>query len=462
MKITQLINQPFMHSDIAKRFSDRLFVQAMLDFELAIIEVREYHSLIPAGILQQTKEALAIDLFDIDKIGKQTYLGGNAAIPFIALAKALLPQEIKPYFHQTVTSQDVIDTAMMMMLKPALKRINDDLLDVLQACAILIESHRATPMAGRTLLQQALPITFGVKASQWAASLIAVMQNLTQLEHSDFYLQWGGPVGVSNEENERYELPQQVATLLGLSLPLLPWHTNRQPIHALASGLDACAGAMENIVEDIALMCQSELGELAEPAIEGMGGSSSMPHKRNPVLCALIKTATLRMHGHLSVISNTTAQPFERALGQWHASWMPLMEGVALVAGAADYLKTLLQGLRVYPDRMAANLDLNSDAYLVEPLKRHFSDRQEQIYPLIEQASQQAHREHKGFVQTFFEITTEFEFTTELLVDNSDNDTNELAILLSPLTYCGAADRQCQLTLQAIKATISNSSRINK
>lgn len=455
MKVTQLINQPFIHSEIAKSFSDRLFVQAMLDFELAIIAVRDHHSLIPAGILQQTKEALAIDLFDIDKIGAQTYLGGNAAIPFIAQAKALLPQEIKPYFHQTVTSQDVIDTAMMMMLKPALKRINDDLLDVLQACAILIENHHATPMAGRTLLQQALPITFGVKASQWAASLIAVMQNLMQLEHSGFYLQWGGPVGVSNEENERHELPQRVAKLLGLSLPLLPWHTNRQPIHALASRLDACAGAMENIVEDIALMCQSELGELAEPAIEGMGGSSSMPHKRNPVLCALIKTATLRMHGHLSVISNTTAQPFERALGHWHASWMPLMEGVALVAGGADYLKTLLQGLQVHPERMAANLDLNSDAYLIEPLKRYFLDRQEQIYPLIEQASQQAHREHKGFVQTFLAILAEQPIVC-------DDNKNELATVLSPLTYCGAADRQCQLTLQAIKATISNSLSINR
>ena len=456
MKVTQLINQPFIHSDIAKSFSDRLFVQAMLDFEMAIIEVREYHSLIPAGILQQTKEALAIDLFDIDEIGAQTYLGGNAAIPFIAQAKALLPQDIKPYFHQTVTSQDVIDTAMMMMLKPALQRINNDLIDVLQACAVLIENHRATPMVGRTLLQQALPITFGAKVSQWAASLLAVLPNLIQLEQAGFYLQWGGPVGVGNEENERYELPQQVATLLGLSLPLLPWHTNRQPIHALASGLDACAGAMENIVEDIALMCQSELDELAEPAIEGMGGSSSMPHKRNPVLCALIKTATLRMHGHLSVISNTTAQPFERALGQWHASWMPLMEGVALVAGAANHLKMLLQGLQVHPERMAANLDLNSDAYLTEPLKRHFLEHQEQIYPLIEQASRRAHKEHKGFVQTFCEITT------ERVMGDSANDSNELATLLSPLTYCGAADRQCQLTLQAIKTIVANSSSINK
>ncbi|MGM8909017.1 lyase family protein [Psychrobacter sp. 1U1] len=456
MKITQLINQPFMHTNTVEHFSDRLFVQAMIDFELAIIEAREGHSLIPAGILQQTKEALTIDLFDIDEIGAQTYLGGNAAIPFVAQAKTLLPQDIKPYFHQTVTSQDVIDTAMMMMLKPALKRINNDLTDILQACAILIESHRATPMAGRTLLQQALPITFGVKASQWAASLIAVLPNLMQLEQAGFYLQWGGPVGVSNEENERYKLPQQVATLLGLSLPLLPWHTNRQPIHALASGLDACACAMENIVEDIALMCQSELGELAEPAIEGMGGSSSMPHKRNPVLCALIKTATLRMHGHLSVISNTTAQPFERALGQWHASWMPLMEGTALLAGAANYLKTLLQGLQVYPKRMAANLDLNSDAYLIEPLRYHFLEHQEQIYPLINQASEQAHKEHKGFVKTFFETITHSS------IQISDHDSNELATLLSPLTYCGAADKQCQLIIQAIESIVAKPTSINK
>ena len=449
MHITQLINQPFVHPDIAQDFSDRLFVQAMLDFELSIIEAREHHSLIPTGILQQTKQALTIDLFDIEAIGSQTYLGGNAAIPFVAQAKSLLSPEIKPYFHKTVTSQDVVDTAMMMMLKPALTRINHDLIDVLQACAVLIEAHSTTPMAGRTLLQQALPITFGVKVSQWAASLIAVMPNLAQLEQSGFYLQWGGPVGVSDPENEQYELPQQVATLLGLSLPLLPWHTNRQPIHAIASALDACAGAMENIIDDIALLCQSELGEVAEPAIKGMGGSSSMPHKRNPVLCALIKTATLRMHGHLSVISNTTAQPFERALGQWHASWVPLTEGVALVAGAAAYLKTLLQGLQVYPERMAANLDLNSDAYLIEPLQRYFLHNQQQAYPLIEQASQEAHSEHKGFVQTLLAL-----LEAQSMDSDANNNSAELKAILSPLTYSGAADRQCQMILQTIEKLI--------
>ncbi|WP_350561063.1 lyase family protein [Psychrobacter sp. CAL346-MNA-CIBAN-0220] len=447
MKITQLINQPFVHPDIANDFSDHLFVQAMLDFELAIIEVRKNQGLIPEEILQKSKQALAIDLFDIDAIGAQTYMGGNAAIPFVIQAKALLPQEIKPYFHQTVTSQDVIDTAMMLMLKPALKHINYDLIEVLKACGVLIENHRATPMAGRTLLQQALPITFGVKVSQWVSSLIAIIPNLAQLERSGFYLQWGGPVGVSDEENERYELPQQVAKVLELSMPLLPWHTNRQPIHAIASALDACAGAMENIVEDIALMCQSELGEVAEPAIIGMGESSSMPHKRNPVLCALIKAATLRMHGHLSVISNTTAQPFERGLGQWHATWMPLTEGVALIAGATAYLKILLQGLQVYPERMVANLDLNSDAYLIKNLQRHFSVNRDQIYPLMEKASQEAHIDHKGFSQTFLALLA------KLPLDWDDNN-GELTAILSPLTYCGAADRQCQVTLQAIDKSI--------
>lgn len=445
MQVNNLINQPFVHSDIQNDFSDRLFVQAMLDFELAIIEAREHHSLIPRGILQQTKQELLIDLFDIDKVGSQTYLGGNPAIPFVAQAKSLLTQETKSYFHQTVTSQDVVDTAMMMMLKPALERLNRDLIDVLQACAVLIEAHKNTPMAGRTLLQQALPITFGVKVSQWAASLIAAMPNLIQLEQSGFYLQWGGPVGVSDQENERYELPKHVASTLGLSLPLLPWHTNRQPIHAIASALDACAGAMENIVEDIALMCQSELNEVAEPAIEGMGGSSSMPHKRNPVLCALIKTASLRMHGHLNVISNTTAQPFERALGQWHASWVPLMEGMALVSGAVAYLKTLLVGLQVHPNRMSENLDLNSDAYLVEPLKIYFSDEQEQVFALIDQASEQAHTSHKGFVQTFLKLLEEHS------INNCDN---ELVAILSPLSYSGAATNQCKLTLAAIEKLV--------
>lgn len=443
MKINRLINQPFVHSDVANSFSDRAFVQAMLDFELTVLEVREKNQLIPKNIFQQSRQALALELFDIDAIGKQTYLGGNAAIPFVAQAKSLLSADIKPFFHQTLTSQDVIDTAMMMMLKPSFKRIYQDLIEVLRACEVLIQTHRATPMAGRTLLQQALPITFGIKVSQWASSLIAIIPKLAQLEQSGFYLQWGGPVGVSNEENEHHSLPQQVAESLGLSTPLLPWHTNRQPIYAIASTLDACAGAIENIVEDIALMSQSELGEVAEPSIEGMGGSSSMPHKRNPVLCALIKTATLRMHGHMSVISNSTAQPFERALGQWHASWVPLTEGTALMAGAVSYLKTLLQGLQVYPERMAANLDLNSDAYLIKGLEKHFEADQDKIYPLINQASQQAHSQHQGFATTFLALLSE----QSIGLSNHD----ALKTILSPLTYCGAAQRQCQTILQVIE-----------
>lgn len=454
MKINRLINQPFVHANSTDALSDRLFIKAMLDFELSIIKVREKNNLIPKGIFQKTVQALTLDLFDMDAIEAQTYLGGNAAIPFVAQAKFLLPDDILPYFHQTVTSQDVIDTAMMMMLKPELKRINHDFIEILTACAVLIKNHRYIPMTGRTLMQQALPITFGAKVSQWASSLIAIIPNLQQLEDCGFYLQWGGPVGVSNEENEQYELPQQVAELLDLTLPLLPWHTNRQPIHAIASTLDACAGAMENIVEDIALMCQSELGELAEPSIEGMGSSSSMPHKRNPILCALIKTATLRMHGHLSVVSNTTAQPFERALGQWHASWVPLIEGAALVAGAAAYLKTLLTGLQVYPERMVTNLDLNSDAYLMKELKSYFETNENQIYPLIEQASQEAHYNHRGFVTTFLSLIAEQSI--------SSDTTNNLVTILSPLSYCGAADRQCQITLKVIRELIQNLSIENK
>ena len=452
MKINLLINQPFVHPSIADDLSDRLFIQAMLDFELAIVAVREKNHLLPHNTHQQSKQALTLDLFDIDAISAQTYLGGNAAIPFVAQAKALLPSDIKPYFHQTLTSQDVIDTAMMMMLKTAFQRINQDLIAALKACSLLIEQHDATPMSGRTLMQQALPITFGAKVSQWAASLIAVVPNLQKIEQSGFYLQWGGPVGMSDEKNEQHDLPQQVATLLGLSVPLLPWHTNRQPIHAIASILDACAGAMENIVEDIALMCQSELGEVSEPATAGMGGSSSMPHKRNPILCALIKAATLRMHGHMSVISNTTAQPFERALGQWHASWVPLTEGTALVAGAASYLKTLLQGLQVYPKRMDANLDLNSDAYLIKNLQRHFESSKDKIYPLIAQASHDAHLNHQGFVASFLPLLAA---TSPSLFDDP-----ALLVVLSPLNYCGAAHRQCQVVINAIEKIILDTNLI--
>lgn len=453
MKISKFINQPFLSADLAAEFSDETFVQSMLDFELAIIEIKEHHSLIPLGILEKTKQALLLSNFDLDDMAQTTYLGGNPAIPFVAQAKRLLPDEIKPYFHQTVTSQDVVDSAMMLMIKSGLETINQDLIAILEACGRLIKTHSATPMSGRTLLQQALPITFGVKVSQWSSALVSVVPHLVKLQKSGLYLQWGGPVGVSNVENEQHQLPQKVAALLGLTEPLLPWHTNRQPIHSIGSTLDALAGAFENIVEDISLMCQSEIGELAEPPIEGMGGSSSMAHKRNPVLCALIKTAAIRMHGHLSVISNTTAQPFERGLGEWHASWMPLIEGLALVAGASSYMKVLLEGLRVYPERMAENLDLTSDAYLINPLTQYLSNdlqlsNKPQLLLAVNQASDQAHRDHIGFVRMLNELIS----VRKLKIDLTAKD---IKILLSPLTYCGAAQWQCEKTGKALVESIN-------
>lgn len=438
MKISKLINHPFLNSHLVSDLSDEKFVQAMIDFELAIIQVREHHSLIPQGILEKSAKALSISNFDLIDISDKTYLGGNAAIPFVAQAKKILPDELKPYFHQTVTSQDVIDTAMMMMIKSGLKIIIKDLEAIMGACDKLIRIHSNTPMIGRTLLQHALPITFGVKVSQWASSIISITPKLTQIQKSGLYLQWGGPVGMSSEENEEYQIPQGVASLLGLESPLLPWHTNRQPIHDIASTLDALSGALENIAGDIALMCQSEIGEVSEPAIEGMGGSSSMPHKRNPVLCALIKTAAYRMHGHLNIISMTTAQPFERSLGEWHASWMPLIEGLALVAGATSNMKTLLEGLEVYPSRMADNLDLNSDAYLIKPLKQYFKD-EEKVKNAIDVASTQAHLKNHGFVKTLVKVLEEERIDVDMHFES-------LKSILDPLCYCTTSTRQCNRT----------------
>lgn len=438
MKISKLINHPFLNSYLVSDLSDKNFVQAMIDFELAIIQVREHNSLIPQGILEKSEKALSISNFDLDDIAGKTYLGGNAAIPFVTQAKRMLPDEVKPYFHQTVTSQDVIDTAMMIVIKPGLNIISEDLVAIMGACDKLIMTHSKTPMIGRTLLQHALPITFGVKVSQWVTSLVSIIPKLTQIQKSGLYLQWGGPVGMSSEENEAYQIPQKVASLLGLESPLLPWHTNRQPIHDIASTLDALSGALENIAGDIALMCQSEIGEVSEPEIEGMGGSSSMPHKRNPVLCALIKTAAYRMHGHLNVISMTTAQPFERSLGEWHASWMPLIEGLALVAGATSHMKTLLEGLEVYPSRMADNLDLNSDAYLTKPLKRYFKD-EEKIKNAIDVASTQAHLKNHGFVKTLVNVLEEEGIDVDMHSENFKS-------ILDPLCYCMTATRQCSST----------------
>mgnify|MGYP003638904855 FL=1 len=362
------LKHPFMSQRAVAECDDDAMVNAMLAFELALAEVQETSGAVPAGVSQQMREQLESATFNVADIAEGIASGGNAAIPFVKQSRALLADEIKRYWHQGATSQDVVDSALMLLLKPRLAALDDLLLRCRSAAVALMDTHIDTPMVGRTLMQQALPIVFGVKVAHWAIGLEQTRRRLSAVE---LPVQFGGAVGVhSGWDNLGLEWMDALAERLGLSVPVLPWHTDRYPIHVLGTALDAVAGAAEKIALDVSLLTQTEVGEVAEPSAPGMGESSSMPHKRNPVRSALIRGAARQVHGHTSVLINAAAQPLERGLGEWHAEWAPLMEGVLLVEGALEQVVVLLEGLEVYPDNMWRNLAATGGGIMAEPAAR--------------------------------------------------------------------------------------------
>ncbi|MDW7745573.1 adenylosuccinate lyase family protein [Halomonas sp.] len=363
-----LIQHPFMSQQALAECNARAMVDAMLAFELALAEVQEAQGAVPEGASQAMRRTLEAHDFDLEAIAAGIASGGNAAIPFVKQGRAVLPEALKRYWHQGATSQDVVDTALMLLLKPRLAALDVLLVRCRTAALSLMQRHDETVMVGRTLMQQALPITFGVKVAHWAIGLEQARRRLAGLE---LPVQFGGAVGVHSGWGDLgFDFMDALAQRLGLATAVLPWHTDRQPIHALATGLDAAAGAAEKLALDVSLLTQTELGEVAEPAAPGMGESSSMPHKRNPVRCALIRGAARQVHGHATVILNAAAQPLERGLGEWHAEWAPLLDSALLLEGALEQAAVLLEGLEVHPEAMRRNLAATGGGIMAEPVSR--------------------------------------------------------------------------------------------
>lgn len=351
---------PFMSDEGLRALSAQALVEAMLAFELALAAEQESLDLLPVGTATALERHLAITVFDVAAIARDAAKGGNPAIPFVKQAKALLPGDLKGRFHCGVTSQDVVDSALMQVLGPRLRACLAGHEACRRAGLTLMADHRDTPMIGRTLMQQALPITFGLKVARWTWGLEQAAVILRTVSEQGLYLQLGGPVGtLAGMRDKGLTVMAGVARRLGLSEPLLPWHTDRQPVLAIGAALSAMAVAADKIALDIVLMAQNEIAELSEPAEEGVGGSSSMPHKRNPVACARIRAAARQVQGAVTVLNGAGVQPLERGLGEWHAEWAPLLDAVLLLEGALESLAALLTGLEVHVDAMRRNLDLS-------------------------------------------------------------------------------------------------------
>ncbi|MET9381209.1 3-carboxy-cis,cis-muconate cycloisomerase [Streptomyces sp. NPDC002928] len=366
---TGLLAPGWAGSPAASATGDTAYLRALLDAEAALTRAQAALGLAPAAAATAVTEAADGAGFDVRDLALRARAGGNPVIPLVADLTKAVGEEYGPYVHRGATSQDIMDTATMLVAVRTLGPVLADLARTERALAGLAAGHRDTAMPGRTLTQHAVPTTFGLKAAGWRSLVLDARDRLTAVRDR-LPAQLGGAAGTLAAfsvygADDALALPAAYARELGLREPLLPWHTLRTPIADLAGGLAFAAGALGKVATDVLTLARTEIGEVAEGS---GGGSSAMPHKANPVRSTLIAAAARRAPQLAATLYGSLVAEDERPAGAWHAEWEPLRELLRLVGGTARDAAELTEGLRVQPDVMRRHLGLTHGLIVSERL----------------------------------------------------------------------------------------------
>ncbi|MEU0304417.1 3-carboxy-cis,cis-muconate cycloisomerase [Streptomyces sp. NPDC006175] len=346
---------------------DHAFLRALLDAEAALTRAQAASGLAPAEAGRAVTAAAVHGGFDVRELALRARSGGNPVIPLVAALTAAVDEDARPFVHRGATSQDILDTAAMLVASRALALVLDDLGRTADALGLLAAAHRDTPMPGRTLTQHAVPTTFGLKAAGWR-SLVLDARDRVRAVRGTLPVQLGGAAGTLaafTTDGAGLEIVGAYARELGLAEPLLPWHTLRTPVADLAGALAFTAGALGKAAADVLTLSRTEITEVAEGS---GGGSSAMPHKANPVRATLIAAAARRAPGLAATLYGSLTAEDERPAGAWHAEWEPLRDLLRLVGGAARDAAELAEGLQVFPSAMRSHLELTGGLIVSERL----------------------------------------------------------------------------------------------
>lgn len=355
---------------LAEVFSDHSVLQAMLDFEVALARAEARVGVVPQAALEPIAAAAKADNFDMAALARAMLRAATAAIPVVKELTAKVRAknaEAARYVHWGATSQDVADTALILLLKKAQPLLAHDISRLESALTKLSEQHKNTVMLGRTLLQAAPPVTFGLKAAGWCAAIGRSRARLERASRGAFLVQLGGATGtLASLGDKGISVAKELANELDLACPEAPWHTHRDRLATLVCACGVLTGELGKMASDIALLMQNEVAEAAEPAGEGRGGSSTMPHKRNPAGCTVTLAAAQRVPGLVATFLSAMVQEHERAVGSWQAEW-PVVAGVIQSTGlAAASMAEVAEGLTVNADRMRSNLDATKGVVFAE------------------------------------------------------------------------------------------------
>jgi 3-carboxy-cis,cis-muconate cycloisomerase len=368
----------------------------MLDFEAALARAEATCGVIPKAAAAAIGSKCDAALFDFAALQENAAPAGNLAIPMVQQLTALVASAdatAAGFVHWGATSQDAIDTGFVLQARVVLDLMDREMEQLCQAMAKLADTHRGTVIVGRTWMQHATPTTFGAKVAGWLDAMLRHRERWNELRSRLLTLQFGGAVGnLSALGSNGDAVAEALAKELKLAVPSTAWHSQRDRLAELATTMGLLTGTLGKIARDISLHAQTEIGELREAATDGRGGSSSMPHKQNPVSCAVILAAAVRAPGLVSTVLSAMVQEDERGLGGWQAEWETLPDILSLSAGAVHHLRTTLDGLKVDAKRMESNLEITRGLIYAEAVTTALAAKigKKEARQIVEQACAQA------------------------------------------------------------------------
>ncbi|MEP7322891.1 MAG: lyase family protein [Saprospiraceae bacterium] len=402
-----LYRKAFYAEEFESLVGDRQFVQYMLRVEAALAKSQAKYKIIPDTAAQIIADCCQIQFIDLEKLISEVHLGGNAAIPLVLQLTRIIKNnhfDSSKYIHLGATSQDIIDTATILQIKDCYLWFEQKLNRLQEVLIKLTNQHRNTPMIGRTLLQHARPITFGLKSSTWLQSIVHTQERMRDCKHRVLKIQLFGAVGSGNEY-----LPKEVVEDMSSSLEIahdFPWHSIRDNIAEWASTLGILNGSLGKIAKDISLLMQTEVGEVSEGSAEGKGGSSAMPHKRNPVTCALIIANSTRTPHLVASILSSMTQEHERSAGLWQAEWEVLTQLMSLTAGSLFHTIDLIENLEVHEEKMTFNLEMTKGLIYAEQVSNALTTTlgKMQANELVQKACKLAFKKNKSLKEVLIEF----------------------------------------------------------
>ena len=431
----RLIDSLAATSALAEVFSDASLLAAMLQFEVALARVEARIGVIPQAAADAIAASTITD-FDSDALASQALQSATLSIPFVKALTAEVRKrdpQAAGFVHWGATSQDLGDSALMLLLKRAQPVIEQDLRRLETALSKLSESHQHTVMLGRTLLQAAPPITLGLKSAGWLGAVRRCHTRLSASFDEALVLQFGGASGtLASLGTKGLVLGEALAGELDLHLPDAPWHTHRDRLAALICACGVLTGCLGKIARDISLLMQTEVAEVAEPSGEGRGGSSAMPHKHNPSGCAVALAAAARTPGLVAAFLTGMVQEHERGVGGWQAEWPTVASVIQTTGLAAASLAEVAEGLTVDAEQMRKNIEATRGAIFSEKASLLLGQKlgREAAHRLLEKAARQATAEKRRLTEVLAEMP---EVTQHL-------DAATLAKLESPEDYLGVSE----------------------